>query len=287
MSNSISACPQSLICPSRIHSLKGVVDSLRLPRHALSTIMLLGLQLLYARRFALLQLLGVDGANRRQRIGNAAVTALLRRYDLAGGDARKGDDVVIAGLGGGVGGCVSPRVDGDDVQHGTRGEECALVCLRVWSCGRDLHSLDERSRSVALPPSCCCLLQTSGLTSRQWLCPVCSASRESLQHSSVWQQIWRRCYCASPCRPWSCCLARRCPQVQPGTGRALRPWKCPSRYWSMRASRSADAPQKEQKGVTKKKNSRIEQKQNTAWSLRTGSGLDNVRGDEVKARGYV
>lgn len=143
--NSVSISYPILNFSSHIHSPEGIVDSLSFPRHALSTILLLCLQLLNTRCLALLQLLGVHGSNRWQRIGDAAVTTLLWGNDLAGGNARERNNMVIARLGSGVAGWVGRRssgVNGNDVKHWARSEEGSLVCLRMRCCSGDLDSAE-------------------------------------------------------------------------------------------------------------------------------------------------
>lgn len=133
-----------------VHSLQRIINSLRLPRDALAAIHLLCFQLLNALCLALLQLPGVHGSNRREGARDAAVTVRLQGYDLAGSNAREGDDVEVAGLGGGSGsgsiGGGKSRVDGDNVQHGTGGEEGAFEGLGVRRCGRDFDSVGLRVR---------------------------------------------------------------------------------------------------------------------------------------------
>lgn len=118
---------------ARLHSLQGIINSLRLFAHTLTPVRGLVLQLCDARGLAVFQTLGVYGWEGRG--------LLLRgkRCDLEVLDARDGDNVVVARVAGGGG----ASVDCYEVEDRTCGEQGALVGFRVGSGGGELDAVEN------------------------------------------------------------------------------------------------------------------------------------------------
>ena len=92
------------------HPLQSIKQRLSLLGHTLSSVLLLLLQLRNASFLALLQLSRIDWSYRRRRIREASVSSCSdwrEIYDVKAANARRWDDVVIAGLGSTIGGSCS------------------------------------------------------------------------------------------------------------------------------------------------------------------------------------